>query len=233
MAYRHRSRSPRRATPASLLRPRRAARGTSSSTSEQAAEAAAQLEAPSDSKTADSFNGEEEEPSPEEGAQERHPAARALEQAFESAGADAPEHARPAGRLRRKLFLALKQDVINATHVPLTHAELCTASISSPGIWPTCMEAISRSVAAYHKAASATEHDACVSIAANIGGYAHTLSQMVHRPDGTLEDFLMLLHKWIENRSVNMALKTPSSRHEFLATDTSSPVLKPPGPASS
>ena len=165
------------------------------------------MEAPSGSKTAGSFNGEEEEPSPEEGAQERHPAARALEQAFESAGADAPEHARPAGRLRRKLFLALKQDVINATHVPLTHAELCTASISSPGIWPTCMEAISRSVAAYHKAASATEHDACVSIAANIGGYAHTLSQMVHRPDDTLEDFLRLLHKWIENRSVNVALK--------------------------
>ena len=74
------------------------------------------------------------------------------------------------------------------------------------GLWPTCMESISRSVAAYHKASSATEHDACVSIAANIGGYAYTLTQMVCRSGHTLEQFLSLLHQWILNRSVNVAL---------------------------
>ena len=38
----------------------------------------------------------------------------------------------PWRRLRREYFLALQQDVINATHVPLTHAELRTASVMGP-----------------------------------------------------------------------------------------------------
>ena len=192
MAYRNRSRS--------RPRPTRAPRAASSVASEHAAQA-----------TAGSFNGEEEdreeddlerESSPEV---DRHPAATVLEQAMECVGAGAPWR-----RLRREYFLALQQDVINATHVPLTHAELRTASViwgpgtkpRTGGLWPTCLEAISRSVAAYHKAASSTEHDACENTAANIGAYAHTLLQRVHR----LDDFLNLLHQWIENRSVNVAL---------------------------
>ena len=121
----------------------------------------------------------------------------------------------PAARLFEQAFLALKQDIINGAHVPFTHTELCAASASGPskkprtgGKCPTCLGAISRSVAAYHKADSATEHNARVSIAANIGGHACTLSQMVHRRDHACEDFLWLLHEGVQNRAVNVALRS-------------------------
>ena len=44
-------------------------------------------------------------------------------------------------------------------------------------------------------------------IAANIGQYAHTLRQMLHGGDRVTADFLTLLHEWIENRALNMALR--------------------------
>ena len=70
------------------------------------------------------------------------------------------------------------------------------------GVWPTTMEAISRSVISYN-AASAAEHDACNEIAASIVAYVHTLRLRTHAPD----EFINLLHQWMENRSVNVALK--------------------------
>ena len=65
------------------------------------------------------------------------------------------------------------------------------------------METISRSVAAYNRAARAAEHDACDDIAASIVAYAHTLRLKTHTPD----EFISLLHQWIENLSVNVALR--------------------------
>ena len=144
-----------------------------------------------------------------------HVAARSLEQIFEGSGAGPAEHARPAPRLHTTVFQSLKRVVGNATHVPLTRVELSTASARGPGLkpptggkWPTCMEAISRCVAAYHHAVSAAEHAESLEIAANIGQYAHTLRQMLHGGDRVTADFLTLLHEWIENRALNMALRT-------------------------
>ena len=60
-----------------------------------------------------------------------------------------------------------------------------------------------RAVVAYNRAASAAEHDACDQIVASIGAYAPTLRRRTHRPD----EFINLLHQWIENRSINVALR--------------------------
>ena len=65
------------------------------------------------------------------------------------------------------------------------------------------METISRSVATYNTAAGAAEHDACDQIVAPIGAHAHTLRRRTHKPD----EFINLLHQWIENRSINVALR--------------------------
>ena len=66
------------------------------------------------------------------------------------------------------------------------------------------METISRCVAAHHHAFNAGDADTCLDIAENIGRYAHTLRQMVH--DDDCLTFVNLLHTWIENRAVNIAL---------------------------
>ena len=125
----------------------------------------------------------------------------------------AAEHTHPVPRLRPSLFIRLKKAEANATQVPLTHAELFTASARGPGLkpttggkWPTCIEMISRRVAAYHHAVNAGEHDQSLEIAENIGQYAHTLRQMVHEDD--CHTFITLLHGWIQNRALNMALRS-------------------------
>ena len=110
----------------------------------------------------------------------------------------------------RQWLQTLKQQVSDATHVPLTRAhfvrECCKGPGKKPrigGVWPTSMQAISRSVAAYNRAASASEHGACDEIAASICGYAHTLCLRTDRQD----EFVNLLHSWIVNRAANVALK--------------------------
>ena len=60
-----------------------------------------------------------------------------------------------------------------------------------------------RCVAVYHRAANATEHGECDEIVDNIGAYAHTLCTRTNCSD----QLLKLLHQWIENRSINMALR--------------------------
>ena len=52
-------------------------------------------------------------------------------------------------------------------------------------------------------AANAAEHDECDGIVDNIGAYAHTLCMRTDVPD----QLVKLLHQWIENRSINMALR--------------------------
>ena len=104
----------------------------------------------------------------------------------------------------------LKRDVIDATHIPLTRDDLARRSAKGPGkkpptggLWPTTMESISRSVAAYNRFASAADHDACDQVVVSIGAYAHTLRLRTYRP----HEFIKMLHQWIENRSINVALK--------------------------
>ena len=112
-------------------------------------------------------------------------------------------------------FNNLKQDVIDVTFVPLTRCALARRSARPPkkkqrkgGIWPTSIESISRCVAAYHRAANGAEHDECDRIVDKIGAYAHTLCTRNRCPD----QLLKLLHQWIENRSINMALRLSLER---------------------
>ena len=112
-------------------------------------------------------------------------------------------------------FNNLKQDVIDVTFVPLTRCALARRSARPPkkkqrkgGIWPTSIESISRCVAAYHRAANGAEHDECDGIVDNIGAYAHTLCTRTNCSD----QLLKLLHQWIENRSINMALRLSLER---------------------
>ena len=107
-------------------------------------------------------------------------------------------------------FTNLKRDIIDVTFVPLTRCALARRSARPPkkkqrngGIWPTSIESISRCVAAYHRAANGAEHDECDGIVDNIGAYAHTLCTRTNCSD----QLLKLLHQWIENRSINMALR--------------------------
>ena len=65
------------------------------------------------------------------------------------------------------------------------------------------MESISQSIEAYNTAASAADHDACDQIVASIGAYAHTLRLRTQRH----HEFINMLHQWIENRSINVALR--------------------------
>ena len=113
----------------------------------------------------------------------------------------------------------LKRDVIDATHIPLTRDDLARRCAKGPakkppsqakkgGLWPTTMESISRSVAAYHHFAIAADHDTCDQTIDTIGAYAHTLRLRTHRP----QDFNKILHQWIENRSINVALKNTRKR---------------------
>ena len=112
-------------------------------------------------------------------------------------------------------FNNLKRDVIDVTFVPLTRCALARRSASSPGkkqrtggIWPTSIESISRCVAADHRAATATEHDKCDGLVDNIRTYAHTLCMRTDVPD----QLVQLLHQWIENRSINIALRLSLER---------------------
>ena len=107
-------------------------------------------------------------------------------------------------------FKNLKRDIIDGTFLPLTRCTLARRSAMPPGkrrrtggIWPTSIQSILQCVAAYHKAANATEHGKCDEIADSIGGYAYTLCIRTDDPD----QLVKLLHQWIENRSINMALK--------------------------
>ena len=112
-------------------------------------------------------------------------------------------------------FNSLKQDVIDATFVPMTRCDLVRRSAIPPAkkqrkgsVWSTSIESISRCVAAYHHAVTATEHDACEEIVYNISTCAHMICKKTDVPD----QLLNLLHQWIENRSINIALRLSLNR---------------------
>ena len=114
-------------------------------------------------------------------------------------------------------FNSLKQDVIDVTFVPMTRCDLVRRSAIPPAkkqrkgsVWSTSIESISRCVAAYHHAVIATEHDACEEIVNNISTFAH----MICKKTDVSDQLLKLLHQWIENRSINMALRLSLERAE-------------------
>ena len=107
-------------------------------------------------------------------------------------------------------FNTLKQYVIDVTFVPMTRCDLVRRSAIPPAkkqrkgsVWSTSIESISRCVAAYHHAVIATEHDACEEIVNNISTFAH----MICKKTDVSDQLLKLLHQWIENRSINIALR--------------------------
>ena len=112
-------------------------------------------------------------------------------------------------------FNSLKQDVIDGTCVPMTCCDLVRRSAIPPAkkqrkgsVWSTSIESISRCVAAYHHAVIATEHDACEEIVNNINTFAH----MICKKTDVSDQLLKLLHQWIENRSINIALRISLDR---------------------
>ena len=112
-------------------------------------------------------------------------------------------------------FNSLKQDVIDVTFVPMTRCDLVRRSAIPPAkkqrkgsVWSTSIESISRCVAAYHHAVIATEHDACEEIVNNISTFAH----MICKKTDVSDQLLKLLHQWIENRSINIALQASLDR---------------------
>ena len=112
-------------------------------------------------------------------------------------------------------FNSLKQDVIGVTFVPMTRCDLVRRSAIPPAkkqrkgsVWSTSIESISRCVAAYHHAVIATEHDACEEIVNNI----NTLAHMICKKTDVSDQLLKLLHQWIENRSINIALRLSLNR---------------------
>ena len=140
-------------------------------------------------------------PSTEHNTHYTHLAAVILDAAMERTGSTA----------RTELwFNTLKQYVIDVTFVPMTRCDLVRRSAIPPtkkqrkgSVWSTSIESISRCVAAYHHALIATEHDACEEIVNNISTFAH----MICKKTDVSDQLLKLLHQWIENRSINMALR--------------------------
>ena len=145
-------------------------------------------------------------PSTEHNTHYTHLAAVILDAAMERTGSTARTEA---------WFNSLKQDVIDVTFVPITRCDLVRRSAIPPAkkqrkgsVWSTSIESISRCVAAYHHAVIATEHDACEEIDNNISTFAHMICKKTHVSD----QLLRLLHQWIENRSINIALRLSLDR---------------------
>ena len=133
-----------------------------------------------------------------------HLAAAILDQAIQRISA------RPRNDRLKILDQDLKRDVIEATHTPLTRDDLARRSATGPGkkpktggLWPTTLESISRAIAAYNNLSIRRDHAQCEDVVINICAYAHTLRVRTRRP----HEFIKVLHQWIENRSINMALK--------------------------
>ena len=78
-----------------------------------------------------------------------------------------------------------------------------------------CVEAIARCVAAFQRAADATEHSQCDEIAHKICSYAHAIASKIspYRRDYIME----LIYQYIENRSYDLAVKSILDK-AFLGT---------------
>ena len=123
----------------------------------------------------------------------------------------------------RLLSLArIKELIMKETHEPVTleallHAEPPRTRQQKRSWWSN-IESISRCVAAYHHAISASEHDSCRLVQRNICAYAFTLRRgLPSNVDVT--EFFTLLHRAITNRALNMALRATvdkSLRNDFL-----------------
>ena len=123
----------------------------------------------------------------------------------------------------RLLSLArIKELILKETHEPVTLEDLLHAEPprkrQQKRSWWSKIESISRCVASYHHAISASEHDSCRLIRRDICAYAFTLRRgLPSNVDVT--EFFTLLHRAITNRALNMVLREAvdkSLRDEFL-----------------
>ncbi len=111
----------------------------------------------------------------------------------------------------RLLSLArIKQHIMRETHEPVTleallHAEPPRTKHQKRSWWSN-VESISRCIAAYRHAISASEHDSCRAIQQDICAYAYILRRgLPSNVDVT--EFFALLHRAITNRALNMGLR--------------------------
>ena len=111
----------------------------------------------------------------------------------------------------RLLSLArIKQHIMRETHEPVTleallHAEPPRTKHQRRS-WKSNVDSISRCIAAYHHAISASEHDSCRAIQQDICAYAYILRRgLPSNVDVT--QFFALLHRAITNRALNMGLR--------------------------
>ena len=116
----------------------------------------------------------------------------------------------------------IKELIMKETHEPVTleallHAEPPRTRQQKRSWWSN-IESISRCVAAYHHAISASEHDSCRLVRRDIFAYTFTLRRgLASNVDVT--EFFTLLHRAITNRALNMALRAAvdkSLRDDFL-----------------
>ena len=103
----------------------------------------------------------------------------------------------------------LQKRIEQEMHVPTTLDMLLHADPSEKmqkRSWSGNLESVSRCVAAHHHAFAAAEHDACFRMQSDICGHAYILKRgLISNADST--QFLLLLNRFIENRSFNMALR--------------------------
>ena len=130
---------------------------------------------------------------------------------LENSYVTATGHIRTAWANARLLSLAkIKQHIMRETHEPVTLEALLLAepprTKHQKRSWWSNVESISRCIAAYHHAISASEHDKGRAIQQDIYAYAYVLRRgLPSNVDVT--EFFALLHQAITNRALNMALR--------------------------
>ena len=103
----------------------------------------------------------------------------------------------------------LHNEVQNQIRMPVSFEQLLATEYNDARIsgrsWAGCVEAIARCVAAFQKAADATEHSACQEITDKICAYADELAR---KTSPYLRSHLMeILFKFIQNRIYDLAFK--------------------------
>ena len=104
----------------------------------------------------------------------------------------------------------IQRHIMRATHVPVTLEMLLHGQSEHTKhqrrSWWSHVESVFRCVADYDHAFVASEHDSCRCIQNDICAYAHTLRRGL--PSSVdVTQFLMLLHRSIINRALNLALR--------------------------
>ena len=114
-----------------------------------------------------------------------------------------------------EILVTMQVEIQRRFRVPVSLGQLlqryqnttCDAGWNPPmpnKTWTVTIEAISRGIAAFQKLADATEHSACQRTANKTCDYAIALAHKTPA-DCPREDLLALLHRFMENRTYNVA----------------------------